>query len=111
MLWILGIIVVLYVSSYLIWRNNPTFLKIRKWVDVTTLVVTSVLVIAWIEVFHYSFYFVIYFIISLAFIVYLVLYLRKIEEKKKRAEKTIQMLKDKEELLEEENKELKSKTP
>lgn len=106
----LGIIIILYVFSYLLFKNNPTFLKIRKWVDITTLVLVSILVIAWVEVFHYPFYFLIYFVVSLIVIVYLVLYLRKIEAKRKGAEKAIKILKDKQELLEEENNELKNKT-
>lgn len=102
MLYILALIIVLYISSYVLFRKNQTFLQIRKWVDITTAVVTSVLVIAWVEIFHYSFYFLIYFFVSLAIIIGLVIRLRRVEMKKKKAENLIQVLKDEEELLEEE---------
>lgn len=102
MLWILAIIIILYVSSYLLFREKETFKRVRKWVDVSALIVTSILVIGWIEVFHYSFWFLIYFFISISIIVYLVIRLRKVEEKKLKAQKTIQILKDEEELLKEE---------
>lgn len=100
MLWILSIVIILYISSYLIWRKNKTFLKVRKWIDISTLVVISVLVVAWIEVFHYSFYFIIYFFVSMSVIVSLVIKLRKTEVKQKKAETVIKVLKDEEELLE-----------
>lgn len=106
MLWILAIIVILYVSSYIFFGKNEIFLKIRKWVDIATAVVTSVLVIAWVEIFHYSFYFLIYFFVSLTVIISLVIRLRRVEMKKKKAETTIQVLKDEEELLEDSLREI-----
>jgi len=106
MLWILALIIILYVSSYIFFGKNQTFLKVRKWVDIATLVVIPVLVIAWIKVFHYSFYFIIYFFISFSIIIGLILRIRKLEKKKKRAEEKIVLLKDKEELLEENLREI-----
>lgn len=107
MLWILSIIIILYLSSYIFFSKNEVFLKISKWVDIATLVVVSVLVIAWVEIFHYSFYFIIYFLVSIGVIVYLVKKLKKLKIKQKNAEKTIQVLKDEEELLESELEEVK----
>ncbi|MBL7036767.1 hypothetical protein ISR94_02905 [Candidatus Microgenomates bacterium] len=95
MLWILAIIIILYVSSHIFLRNNATFLRVRKWVDIATLVVTSALVIAWVEVFGYSFFILVYFFVSLAIIVTLVIKLRS-------AQTTVEILRDEEELLEEE---------
>lgn len=95
MLWILAIIIILYISSYLIFRKNPTFLKVRKWIDISTLVVVSILVIAWVEVFGYSFFILVYFFVSVSVIVFLVINLRSTQT-------TVKVLEDKEELLGEE---------
>lgn len=101
MLWILSAIIILYLSSHLIFGKNPTFIKVRKWVDIATLIVISILVITWIEIFNYPFLFIVYLCVSAAAITYLTTRLKKAEEKKQKAEQTIQVLKDKEELLEE----------
>lgn len=106
MLWILAIIIILYSGSHFIFRKNQTFLKVRKWVDIATIMVTSVLVIAWVEIFHYSFFFIIYFFISIGIISYLVSRLRKVEIKKQKAEEVIKILKDEEKVLEGEIEEL-----
>ncbi len=98
----LTIIILLYSVSYLIFKKNPTFIKIRHWVDLVTLALTAIFVIAWIDVFDYSVLFFLYIAISLAFIVYLILRLRKAEFKKSKAEETIKILKDEEKVLEDE---------
>lgn len=95
MLWILAIIIIMYVSSYIFLGKNKIFLKVRRWVDIATLVVTSVLVITWVEVFDHSFFILIYFFISVSVIIFLVIKLRKTKI-------TVQVLEDEEELLEEE---------
>lgn len=106
MLWILAIIIILYSGSYFIFRKNQTFLRVRKWVDIATIIVTSILVIVWVEIFHYSFFFIIYFFISIGIIAYLVSKLRKVEIKKEKAEEVIKILKDEEKVLEGEIQEL-----
>lgn len=108
MLWILAIIIILYSGSHFVFRKNQTFLRVRKWVDVATIIVTSILVIAWVEIFHYSFLFIIYFFISVGIISYLVSKLRKVEVKKEKAEEIIKILKDEEKVLEGEIEELKT---
>lgn len=102
MLYILAIIIILYTTSHFIFKNNSLYLSVRKYIDIATIVVTTVLVITWVNVFHYSFLFVIYFLISLSIIVYLVRKLRKLEEKKKNAETVIKELKTEEKVLESE---------
>lgn len=109
MLWILAIIIVLYSGSYFVFKRNQTFLRVRKWVDIATIIVTSILVIAWVEIFHYSFLFIIYFFISMGIIIYLISKLRKTEIKKEKAEEVIKVLKDEEKVLESEIEELNSK--
>ncbi|WP_297926149.1 OadG family protein, partial [uncultured Agitococcus sp.] len=59
-------------------------------------------IIAWVNIFHYSFYFIIYFLISLTIITYLFKKLRNLEEKKKKAENIIKELKTEEKVLENE---------
>lgn len=107
MLWILSIIIILYTGSHFLFRKNQTFVKVRKWIDIATITVTSILVVAWVEIFHYSFIFIIYFFVSMGMIVYLVSKLRKVQEKKEKAEVVIKVLKDEEKVLEEEIEELK----
>ena len=108
MLWILAIIIILYTGSHFIFRKNETFLRVRKWIDLATIIITSILVISWVEIFHYSFLFIIYFFVSLGIIIYLISKLRKVEIKKEKAEETIKVLKDEEKVLEEEIEELKT---
>lgn len=109
MFYILAIIIVLYSSVNLVFRRNPTFLQIRHFVDLATLVVTAVFVIVWFELFAYSFWFFIYLLLSLGLIVYLILRLKKVEFKKKKAEETIKVLKDEEQILETEIDSLEKK--
>lgn len=107
MFYILALIIILYTSSYLIFKKNPTFLKVRKWVDLATIVVTSILVVVWVEVFDYSFLFLVYFFVSLGLIVSLIYRLRILEAKKQKAQETIKILKDEEKVLENEINDLK----
>ncbi len=75
-----------------------------------TIFVTSILVIAWVEIFHYSFLFLLYFFISLGIIVYLISKIRKVESKKEKAESVIKELKTEEKVLENEIETLQSNT-
>lgn len=100
MLYILAFIIILYTASHFLFKKNATYLKVRKYIDIATIVVTTILVIAWVNIFHYSFLFVIYFLISLSIIVYLVKRLRMLEEKKAKAENIIKELKIEEKVLE-----------
>lgn len=109
MLWILAIIIILYSGSYFLFRKNGTFLRVRKWVDIAVITVTSILVIFWVEVFDYSFLFIIYFFISLLIISYLVTRLRAVEVKRAKAQEVIKILKDQENVLENEIDELNNK--
>lgn len=102
MLWILAIIIILYTASHFLFKKNEIYLKVRKYIDIATIVVTSILVITWVEIFHYSFYFIIYFFVSLSIIVYLVTRLRAVEVKKIKAEEVIKELKTEEKVLENE---------
>ena len=102
MLYILATIIILYTGAHFVFKKNQTFLRIRKWVDLTAVILTTITVVTWIELFHYSFFFIIYFFISLAVITYLVAKLRKLEEKKQKAEEVIKILKDEEKILEDE---------
>lgn len=102
MLYILAIIIILYTASHFLFKTNPIYLKVRKYIDVATILVTTVLVIAWVEIFHYSFLFLIYFFISLGIIIYLFKELRKAETKKIKAESIIKELKTEEKVLENE---------
>jgi len=102
MLYILGLIIILYTTSHFLFRKNSTYLHVRKWIDLATIIVTSVLVIVWVEVFHYSFLFIIYFFASLGIIIYLINRLRKLETKKVKAEEVIKVLKTEEKILENE---------
>ncbi len=102
MLYILIVIIVLYTASHLVFGKNEIYLKLRKWIDLATIIVTSVLVITWVEVFNLSFLFVIYFFLSLSLIIYLFYSLRKLDIKKKKAEEVIKELKNEEKVLENE---------
>lgn len=102
MLYILGLIIILYTTSHFLFKKNTVYLRVRKWIDLSTIIVTSVLVIVWVEVFHYSFLFIIYFFISLGIIMYLINRLRRLESKKSKAEEVIKVLKTEEKILENE---------
>lgn len=102
MLYILGLIIILYTTSHFLFKRNVVYLRVRKWIDLATIIVTSVLVIVWVEVFHYSFLFIIYFFISVGIIAYLVNRLRKLEMKRSKAEEVIKVLKTEEKILEDE---------
>ena len=102
MLYILALIIILYTTSHFLFRKNNIYLRVRKWIDLATIIVTSVLVITWVEVFHYSFLFIVYFFVSVGIITYLVGRLRKIEVKKEKAEEVIKVLKTEEKVLENE---------
>jgi hypothetical protein len=102
MLYILALIIILYTASHFIFKKNVIYLKVRKYIDIATILVTTILVFTWIEIFHYSILFFIYFLISLSLISYLFFRLRKLEEKKKNAETVIKELKTEEKVLENE---------
>lgn len=102
MLYILAIIIILYTSAHFVFKRNEVYLKVRKYIDIATIVVTSILVITWVEVFDYSFLIFIYFLISLGLIAYLFYRIRKLEAKKIKAENTIKELKTEEKVLENE---------
>lgn len=95
-------IIILYTASHFLFKKNVIYLKVRKYIDIATITVTTVLVIAWVEIFHYSFLFIIYFLVSLSIIVYLFKRLRTLEEKKVKAESIIKELKTEEKVLESE---------
>jgi hypothetical protein len=102
MLYILALIIILYTASHFLFKKNEVFLKVRKYVDIATILVTTILAIAWIEIFNYSFLFFIYFLISLLIIIYLVTRIRTLETKKQKAEEVIKELKTEEKVLENE---------
>lgn len=102
MLYILAFIIILYTASHFIFKKNQTYLAVRKYIDWATILVSTILVITWIEIFHYSFLFIIYFLISLGAIIYLVTRLRAVEAKKQKAENVIKELKTEEKVLESE---------
>lgn len=102
MLYILALIIILYTTSHFLFKKNVTYLRVRKYIDIATIVVTTVLVIAWVEIFKLSFLFLIYFFVSLGIIVYLFKELRKSESKKTKAEEVIKELKTEEKVLENE---------
>lgn len=102
MLYILAIIIILYTSAHFLFKKNEIYLKVRKWIDLATVIVTSVFVITWVEVFSYSFLIIIYFFISLGLIAYLFYRIRRLEAKKVTAEETIKELKTEEKVLENE---------
>lgn len=108
MLYILAFIIILYTATHFLFKKNPTYLKVGKYVDIATIMVTTILIIAWDEVFRYgeagshSFLFIIYFLISLSVIIYLVTRLRAVEVKKAKAENVIKELKTEEKVLEDE---------
>lgn len=102
MLYILAIIIILYTASHFIFKKNEIYIRVRRYVDIATILVTTVLVFAWIEIFNYSFLFFVYFLISLLVIIYLFKELRKSEAKKIRAESIIKELKTEEKVLENE---------
>lgn len=107
MLYILAVIIILYTSAHFLFKDNYVYMRVRKWIDLGTVLVTSVLVITWVEVFNLSFFFLIYFFLSLGLIIILISKLRRIEEKKKKAEEVIKVLKDEEKILENEIENLK----
>lgn len=102
MLYILAIIIILYTASHFLFKKNEIYLRVRKYIDWATILVTTILVITWIEIFNYSFLFIIYFLISLGIISYLINRLRKTEIKKIKAEEVIKNLKTEEKILENE---------
>lgn len=102
MLYILSLIIILYTASHFLFKTNPVYLNVRKYIDIATILVTLILVIAWVEIFHYSFLFIIYFFVSLVAIAYLITRLRAIEAKKIKAEEVIKELKTEEKVLESE---------
>ena len=102
MLYLLALIIILYTTSHFLFRKNNIYLRVRKWIDLATIIVTSILVITWVEVFHYSFLFIVYFFISVEIISYLIGRLRKLEDKKGKAEEVIKVLKTEEKILEDE---------
>lgn len=108
MLYILAFIIILYTATHFVFKKNPTYLRVRKYIDIATVLVTSILVITWIEVFKLSFLFLIYFLVSLSIIIYLVSRLRAVEEKKAKAENVIRELKTEEKVLENEIKVLEN---
>jgi hypothetical protein len=102
MLYILAIIIILYTSAHFIFKKNEIYIQVRKYIDLATVIVTSILVIAWVEIFHYSFLFIIYFFTSPGIISYLVVKIRRLEEKKVKGQKVIKELKTEEKVLENE---------
>lgn len=102
MLYILALIIILYTASHFLFKKNQVYLTVRKYIDWATILVTTILVVAWVEVFHYSSLFIIYFLISLGVIIYLISQLRKLEQKKQKAETVIKELKTEEKILENE---------
>lgn len=102
MLYILAIIIILYTSAHFVFKKNEIYLKVRKYIDIVTIIVTSILVISWIEIFDYSFLIFIYFLISLGLIAFLFYRIRKLEAKKLKAEEVIKELKTEEKILESE---------
>lgn len=102
MLYILAIIIILYTSAHFLFKKNEIYLRIRKWIDIATILVTSILVITWVEVFDYSFLIIVYFFASLILISYLFYRIRKLEAKKIKAEEVIKELKTEEKVLENE---------
>ncbi len=102
MLWILAFIIILYISSHFLFRKNEIYIHVRKWIDLATAIVTSILVIAWVEIFQLSFWIIIYFFLSLGIIIYLITRLRAVEAKKVKAEEVVRELKTEEKVLESE---------
>lgn len=100
MLYILAVIIILYTSAHFVFKKNETYIKVRKWIDLATVIVTTILVIAWVEVFKLPFLFIIYFLISLGIIIYLRTRLLRAEVKKLKAEEVIKELKTEEKVLE-----------
>lgn len=102
MLYILAFIIILYTASHFLFKKNEVYLRVRKYIDIATIVVTTILVIAWVNIFHYSFIFIVYFLISMTVIIYLVSTLRILTTKKEKAEEIIKELKIEEKVLENE---------
>jgi hypothetical protein len=102
MLYILAVVIILYTASHILFRKNDIYLSVRKYIDIATIIVTSILVITWVEVFDYSFLIIIYFFLSLILISYLFYRIRKLEAKKLKAEEVIKELKTEEKILENE---------
>ena len=102
MLWILALIIILYTSAHILFKKNEVYLKVRKYIDIATVIVTSILVVTWVEIFDYSFLIIIYFLISLGLIMFLFYRIRKLEAKKIKAEEVIKELKVEEKVLENE---------
>lgn len=111
MLWILAIIIILYTSAHFLFKKNEVYLKVRKYIDIATIVVTSILVITWVEVFDYSFLIIVYFFISLSLIAYLFHRIRGLEEKKVKAQEVIKELKTEEKVLESEIQRISTNNP
>lgn len=102
MLYILAVVIILYTASHILFRKNDIYLRVRKYIDIATIIVTSILVIAWVEVFNYSFFIIIFFFTSLGTICYCIYRIRKLEAKKLKAEEVIKELKTEEKVLENE---------
>lgn len=100
MLYILAIIIIFYTSAHFVFKKNEIYIKVRKWIDLATVIVTTILVITWVEVFKLPFLFIIYFLISLGIIIYLRTRLLRAEVKKLKAEEVIKELKTEEKILE-----------
>ena len=109
MLYILALIIILYTASHILFRKNDVYLRVRKWIDLATIIVTSILVITWVEVFKLSFLIIIYFFLSLILISFLFYRIRKLEAKKLKAEEVIKELKIEEKVLENEIENLEKK--
>ena len=102
MLWILATIIILYTASHVLFKKNEVYLGVRKYIDIATIIVTSIFVITWVEVFNYSFLIIIYFFLSLSLIVFLFYRIRKLEAKKVNLKEIIKELKTEEKVLENE---------
>ena len=102
MLWILSLIIILYTASHFLFKKNDVYLKVRKYIDIATIIVTSIFVITWVEIFDYSFLIIVYFFLSLSLIVFLFYRIRKLEAKKVKSEEIIKELKTEEKVLENE---------
>lgn len=102
MLWILSLIIILYTASHFLFKKNDVYLKVRKYIDIATIIVTSIFVITWVEIFNYSFLIIVYFFLSLSLIVFLFYRIRKLEAKKVKSEEIIKELKTEEKVLENE---------
>ncbi len=100
MLYILAFIIITYTSTHIFFKRNETYLKVRKYIDIATVIVTTTLVITWVEVFKLSVILIFYFFISLVIFSYFIQKLRLLEMKKVKAESIIKELKNEEKILE-----------